>query len=141
MIEQVRLCDVWPMENWLGSSLNQIQGWTTAPESYSRVLEQGPLMRMRTHHPRALDSHGLSNPSFISLSLFCLSEVELFSFMSKWVLPSLSFSLCPPPTGQKAFLLDHCCPLPMSKRLYRMPDFEMVHKHNVVWSPCNIPPN
>ena len=29
MMEQVRLCAVWPMENWLGSSLNQIQGWTT----------------------------------------------------------------------------------------------------------------
>ena len=31
------------MENWPGSSLNQIQGWTTVRESYSRVLEQGPL--------------------------------------------------------------------------------------------------
>ena len=29
MTEQVRLCAVWPAENWLGSSLNQIQGWTT----------------------------------------------------------------------------------------------------------------
>ena len=26
MMEQVRLCAVWPMENWHGSSLNQIQG-------------------------------------------------------------------------------------------------------------------
>ena len=26
MMEWVRLCAVWPMENWLGSSLNQIQG-------------------------------------------------------------------------------------------------------------------
>ena len=43
MMEQVRLCAVWPMENWLGSSLNQIQGWTTVRESYSRALEQGPL--------------------------------------------------------------------------------------------------
>ena len=25
VMEQVRLCAVWPMENWLGSSLNQIQ--------------------------------------------------------------------------------------------------------------------
>ena len=43
MMEQVRLCAVWPMENWLGSSLNKIQGWTTVRESYSRALEQGPL--------------------------------------------------------------------------------------------------
>ena len=31
------------MENWLGSSLNQIQGWTTVQESYPRALEQGSL--------------------------------------------------------------------------------------------------
>ena len=43
MMEQVRLCAVWPMENWLGSSLNQIQGWTTVRESYPRALEQGSL--------------------------------------------------------------------------------------------------
>ena len=29
MMEQGRLCAVRPMENWLCSSLNQIQGWTT----------------------------------------------------------------------------------------------------------------
>ena len=29
IMEQVRLCAVWHMENWLGSSLNDIQGWTT----------------------------------------------------------------------------------------------------------------
>ena len=29
---------------WLGSSLNQIQGWTTVRESYSHALEQGPLL-------------------------------------------------------------------------------------------------
>ena len=43
MMEQVRLCAVWPMENWLGSSLNQTQGWTTVQESYSPALEQGTL--------------------------------------------------------------------------------------------------
>ena len=31
------------MENWLGSSLNQIQGWATVREPYSRSLEQRPL--------------------------------------------------------------------------------------------------
>ena len=29
MTEQVWLCAVWPIENWLASSLKQIQGWTT----------------------------------------------------------------------------------------------------------------
>ena len=47
MMEQVRLCAIWPMENWLGSSLNQIQGWTTVRESYSPALEQGPLLASR----------------------------------------------------------------------------------------------
>ena len=46
MMEQVRLCAVWPMENWLGSSLIHIQGSTTVRESYSRALEQGPLVAM-----------------------------------------------------------------------------------------------
>ena len=29
MMEQVRLCAVWPMKNWLGSSMNHIKGWMT----------------------------------------------------------------------------------------------------------------
>ena len=32
------------MENWLGTSLNQIKGWTTVREYYSRALEQAPLL-------------------------------------------------------------------------------------------------
>ena len=43
IMEQVRLCAVWPTENWLGSSLNHIQGWTTVGDTYSHALEQGPL--------------------------------------------------------------------------------------------------
>ena len=46
MMEQIRLCAVWPMENWLGSSLNQIQGWTAVRETYSRALEQGSLAQV-----------------------------------------------------------------------------------------------
>ena len=42
-MEQVGLCAVWLMENWLCSSLNQMQGWTTVQESNSRALERGPL--------------------------------------------------------------------------------------------------
>ena len=29
MMEQVRLCVVWARENWLGSSMNHLQGWKT----------------------------------------------------------------------------------------------------------------
>ena len=43
MMGQVGLRAIWTMENLLGSSLNQIQGWTTVRESYSRALEQRPL--------------------------------------------------------------------------------------------------
>ena len=43
MMEQVRLFAVWPMENWLGSSWNHMQGLTTVRESHSPALEQGPL--------------------------------------------------------------------------------------------------
>ena len=50
LTEQVRLCAVFPKENWLSSSLNQIQGWTTVRESYSRALEQGPLMSLPFSH-------------------------------------------------------------------------------------------
>ena len=57
MIEQVRLCAVWFAENWLGSSLNQIQVWTTVQESFSRALEHGPLLCLTSfrwiHYPAA----------------------------------------------------------------------------------------
>ena len=43
---QVRLCAVWPMKSWLGSSLNQIQSWTTVIESYCHALEQGTLVHV-----------------------------------------------------------------------------------------------
>ena len=41
MMEQVILCAVWLMKNWLGSSLN-------VRESYSRALEQGSLLPVVT---------------------------------------------------------------------------------------------
>ena len=34
-MEQVRLCAVWPGENWLGSSMDHLQGWRTVLGSYS----------------------------------------------------------------------------------------------------------
>ena len=38
IMEHSWICAVRPTENWLGSSLNQIQGWTTVQESYSRAF-------------------------------------------------------------------------------------------------------
>ena len=35
MMEQIRLCTVWPTENWLGSSMNHIQGWVS---EYAAVM-------------------------------------------------------------------------------------------------------
>ena len=39
MMEQVRLCAVWPMEHFLEPDT----GFAIVRESYSRALEQGPL--------------------------------------------------------------------------------------------------
>ena len=36
--EQVRLCAVWPVDNWLGSSLSQIQGPRVRPLSENPTL-------------------------------------------------------------------------------------------------------
>ena len=43
MMEQVRLCAVWPAENWIGSSINHLQGRMTVLESYCHALEKGCL--------------------------------------------------------------------------------------------------
>ena len=47
MMEQVRLCAVWPTEKWLGSSMIHIQGWKTVWICYCHALEQGCLFRSR----------------------------------------------------------------------------------------------
>ena len=51
MMKHVRVCAVLPMENWLGSSWNQIQGGTAVRESYYRALEQGTLIIALNSHP------------------------------------------------------------------------------------------
>ena len=43
MMKQVRLCAVWPTENWLGSSRNHIQGWRTVWECWRHAFERGGL--------------------------------------------------------------------------------------------------
>ena len=59
MMEQVRLCSVWPMENWLGSPLNQIQDWTTVRESYFRAI------RARTSERSGDGGEKKQNSSFL----------------------------------------------------------------------------
>ena len=62
MIEQARLCAVWPMENWLGSSMNHMHCWMTvwicywhAPQSRSLSPQQnntnrwGEILAPRAH--------------------------------------------------------------------------------------------
>ena len=83
MMEQVRLFAVCPMENWLGSSLYQIQGWTTFRESYSRALKQRPLVSYSLHalpnvwlrKGRAAGSEQKARPEWIDM---CVSEEQRY---------------------------------------------------------------
>ena len=81
MMEQVTLSAVWPMENWLGSSLNHIQGSTIVPKSYSRALEQGPL-------PLNMEHFYTTYKSMMESVTFCWHEIipEFVSFppTRKW---------------------------------------------------------
>ena len=79
MMEQGRLCAVLPMENWLGSSLNQIQGWTTVRESYSRALEQGPLRRRRRWQEMVRQHHRAPNTD-CDVGCHCQPRHETFRF-------------------------------------------------------------
>ena len=76
MMEQGKFCAVWPMA-WLGSSLNQIQGWTTVPESYSRALEQGslPLPLLVKGHLRNL-FYGIAVAVAAVLARRCSSQLR-----------------------------------------------------------------
>ena len=73
MMELVRLCAVWPTENWLGSSLYQIRGWTTVRESYSPALEQGSLAGMQ---------HFLTPTSALRSTSDAESRLRSFFFVS-----------------------------------------------------------
>ena len=63
------------MENWLGSSLNQIQGWTAVRESYSRALEQGPLDEV--DHGAAFVKSGLRFAGFYRRGVRSGSVLEM----------------------------------------------------------------
>ena len=78
MMEQVRLNAVLHMENWLGSSFNQIQGCATVRESYSRALEQGPMdegERLATtqHHSAPISAGARAT----IISFFCVGKAEI----------------------------------------------------------------
>ena len=87
MMEQVRLCAVWPMGIWLDSSLNQIQGWTTIRQTYSRGLVQWPL---DTTGYAALMPYFEAAPHFEDLrlptNLPCWENSLLLSSTSVWIL-------------------------------------------------------
>ena len=68
MKEQVRLCAVWPTENWLGSSMNHIQDWMTVWESYYHNLEKSPLVAANIFQNRFTKT-ALSSSSSSSFSL------------------------------------------------------------------------
>ena len=51
MMEQVRLCAVWPTESWIGSSMNHIQGWMPVWICYCHALEKGCLTSGRQQPP------------------------------------------------------------------------------------------
>ena len=82
MMEQVRLCAVWPMENWLASSLNQIQGWTTLQESCSRALKQGSLPNSPHFTPPisapVKQCYGGIISDRVEVAQKCEEEVQLF---------------------------------------------------------------
>ena len=52
-MEQVRLCAVWPTENWLASSMNHIQVWVTVCERYCHALETRCLFEVAVINPEA----------------------------------------------------------------------------------------
>ena len=59
MTEQVRLCAVWPTENWLGFCMNHLQGWMNVWECCRPALEKGCLfwssLRRQSHGVRVRD--------------------------------------------------------------------------------------
>ena len=57
VMEQVGLCAVWPMENWLGSSLNQIRGLGRCP----RILLSCFRARTSGSLPLRTDGQSIGN--------------------------------------------------------------------------------
>ena len=57
----------------LGSSLNQIQGWTTVRESYSRALEQGPQLNGGEGGRKETNSDWCAEFEWASLNLAFMS--------------------------------------------------------------------
>ena len=75
MMEHVRLCAVYPTENWLGSSVNHIRGWETVWICWCHALEKGCLPEghrvaapPRSSHCLAQWVHAETRPSCASMS-------------------------------------------------------------------------
>ena len=81
------------MENWLGSSLNQILGWTTVRESYPRALEQGSLVGSRRNErarrrPKSEQMDGRTNEQYEKSDTFSTTTY-------KFVIPAAAADLQP----------------------------------------------
>ena len=90
MMEQVRLCAVWPTENWLGSSMNHIQGWKTVWICHRQALEKGCLLSIvlgdsawSVHISRNLRPRPLPNRRKCDL----MREEDVVSYASGGVVP------------------------------------------------------
>ena len=93
MMEQVRLCAVWPMENWLGFSLNHIQGWTIVREFYSRVLEQGSRVWDGLHSPTSPLPITIRSVNLVQQRRRCLKPLRGY-FSLLWLLSCLHAPAC-----------------------------------------------
>ena len=79
MMEQVRLCAVWPRENWLGSSMNQKQAWMTIWECCRHVLEKRCLLS--NHQPHKMGE--LFKREMLARSAFSPFVVDFSHYLRK----------------------------------------------------------
>ena len=66
MMEHVRFCAAWPTENWLGSSMNHIQGWNTVWICYWHARQNRSLLLTRPHFLCSFSLFGSTEKTFLS---------------------------------------------------------------------------
>ena len=112
-MEQVRLCAVWPMENWLGSFMNHKQGWMTVWGCCWRALEKRCLPMKQWCHP--LHSSQSDGPSLLEsvASLACHPPIELSenSYRNSSTIAPLSLSSSSSSSSSYSFLPPFLSPL------------------------------
>ena len=90
MMEHVRFCAAWPTENWLGSSMNHIQGWKTVWECCRHALEKWCLIATAT----------ISPPEVIDVTLLAFLVKEGGKASISFSMPSHVTGLCRIPRGR-----------------------------------------